>query len=143
MEIFYVAGLTLIGVVLLEAAFGVFVSIRQAIARASFLKHKAEQLKVSVNKKSVASSVDHSGRWKGFRRFTVINKQMEAEDICSFYLSPVDGRQVCSFEPGQHIGFRFTVPGESKPTIRTYSLSAGVANDNVYRVSIKKVPAPP
>ncbi len=143
MEIFYVTGLILIGLVLLDAAFGVLVSLRQAIARARYMKFQSNQLKDNIREKSIAPQADLSGRWKGFRRFTVINKVMEAEDICSFYLSPVDGGPVCSFEPGQHIGFRFTVPGESKPTIRSYSLSAGISNDNAYRVSIKKVPAPP
>ena len=68
---------------------------------------------------------------------------LEAEDICSFYLSPVDGGSVCAFEAGQHIGFRFTIPGDSKPTIRSYSLSAGAIDEKTYRITVKKVPAPP
>lgn len=143
MEFVYVTGLVLMGLALLDAVAGVFVSLRQSFARSKFQQRQAEQLRSMVDQGQRASAEELPGSWKGFRRFNVVNKVMEAEDICSFYLGPVDGEPIRSFEPGQHIGFRFTVPGDSKPTIRSYSLSSGVLEDNLYRVTIKKVPAPP
>ena len=143
MEVVYILGLVLMGLALLDAVAGVAVSIRQSFARAKYQQRQSNRLRTALVEKSPESSGESGGRWKGFRRFSVVNKVMEAEDICSFYLGPVDGNSVCPFEPGQHIGFRFTVPGDSKPTIRSYSLSSGELEDNLYRVTIKKVPPPP
>ena len=143
MEVVYVTGLVLMGLALLDAVAGAVVSLRQSYARNRFQQQKTEQLRGLVDQGHQADSDESPGNWKGFRRFSVVNKVMEAEDICSFYLGPVDGEAITSFEPGQHLGFRFTVPGESKPTIRSYSLSSGELKDPLYRVTIKKVPPPP
>ncbi len=143
MELVYIAGLILMGWVIIDAALGFFSSMRSAQARAKSQDRKAEQLKADLADKSSGSSPEVVTRWRGFRRFSVIDKVTEAEDISSFYLSPVDGGVICPFEPGQHIGFRFTVPGDSKPTIRSYSLSAGASDGKTFRITVKKVPAPP
>ena len=136
MELVYIAGLILMGWVIIDAALGFFSSMRSAQARAKSQDRKAEQLKADLADKSSGSSPEVVTRWRGFRRFSVIDKVTEAEDISSFSLSPVDGGVICPFEPGHHIGFRFTVPGDSKPTIRRYSLRAGASDVKTFLITV-------
>lgn len=80
--------------------------------------------------------------WKGFRRFQIIFKVKEAQDIVSFYLAPVDGKPLPPFFPGQHLTFRLNIPGQPKPVIRCYSLSDSPNHSDYYRVTIKKQSPP-
>lgn len=92
-------------------------------------------------------AAETSESWKGFREFRVVRKVFEDESssICSFYLQPVDGGLLPSFEPGQFLTFQLDIPdpasGEQKSVIRCYSLSDRHGLDH-YRVSIKRVPPP-
>lgn len=100
--------------------------LRERISAASALRVQREQ-------------AEHS--WSGIRKFEVKKKQLEADDQCSFYLVPHDGRQLPLFMPGQYLTFRLNIPGRDKPVIRCYSLSDGPRTD-YFRVTIKRVPAP-
>lgn len=85
--------------------------------------------------------------WRGFRSFRVVRKVTEdkARSICSFYLEPEDGKPLPAFLPGQFLTFRLDVPtpsGGSEQIIRCYSLS-DAPDACCYRVSIKRIPAPP
>ena len=85
--------------------------------------------------------------WVGFRPFRVVRKVIEdqAESIRSFYLEPEDGQPLPSFFPGQFLTFRLEVPaatGGLGPIVRCYSLSDAPTPD-YFRISIKRVPAPP
>ncbi len=80
--------------------------------------------------------------WDGFRKFVVARKEMEATDICSFYLEPHDRRLLPVFMPGQYLTFRLTIPGQSKPVIRCYSLS-DAPKAEYFRVTIKRIGPPP
>lgn len=85
--------------------------------------------------------------WSGFRAFRVDRRVMEdaAQSICSFYLAPVDGEPLPPFLPGQFLTFRLDLPtssGESEQIVRCYSLSDAPRPD-AYRISVKRVPAPP
>ncbi len=86
--------------------------------------------------------------WEGFREFIVQRKVVEddAQSICSFYLVPEDGLPLPAFKAGQFLTFRLNVTnpstGNSTTVIRCYSLS-DAPNTDYYRVSIKRVPAPP
>lgn len=64
-------------------------------------------------------------------------KEKSGSGICSFYLSPHDGRALPSFEPGQFLTFQFKVPSKPKPVVRCYSLSDSPKQD-YYRVSVKR-----
>lgn len=104
------------------------------------------------------AQVEHdqaSGRaaWEGTRKFVVSDKVEEAKDICSFYLSPHDGKPLASYQPGQFLTFQLHIPGQPKPVVRCYSLSdapprcgqedvAVTQENNRYRVSIKRIPPP-
>jgi ferredoxin-NADP reductase len=80
--------------------------------------------------------------WKGFRRFQIIFKVKEAQDIVSFYLAPVDGKPLPPFFPGQHLTFRLNIPGQPKPVIRCYSLSDSPNHSDYYRITIKRQSPP-
>lgn len=81
--------------------------------------------------------------WTGYRKFRILRKQVEADSICSFYLTPHDGRPLPAFLPGQYLTFRLDIPGQKKPVTRCYSLSDGPIHPDHYRVTIKKQSAPP
>ena len=80
--------------------------------------------------------------WDGFRKFVVSRKEMEATDICSFYLEPHDRRPLPVFMPGQYLTFRLAIPGQTKPVVRCYSLS-DAPNPEYFRVTIKRIGPPP
>ncbi|MGB1110510.1 MAG: hypothetical protein ACPG4N_09150, partial [Gammaproteobacteria bacterium] len=80
--------------------------------------------------------------WSGIRKFVVRNKVLEADGVCSFYLTPHDGRPLPPFLPGQYLTFQLDIPGDRKPLTRCYSLSDAPINADYYRVSIKRVPPP-
>lgn len=89
----------------------------------------------------LAKAETDAGAQRGFRDFVVDRKEPESETITSFYLLPSDGKPLASFQPGQFLTFQLTIPGQSKPLMRTYSLSDSPDCD-YYRVSIKREPPP-
>lgn len=103
-----------------------FELLRQRIEAANALRVRREQTQLF---------------WNGYRKFVVQHKIEEAEDICSFYLVPHDGKELPEFRPGQYLTFRVNIPGQSKPVTRCYSLSDG-PNSNYYRITVKRVPPP-
>lgn len=86
--------------------------------------------------------VSPDGNWKGYRQFRVARLVQESESCKSVYLSPVDGKTVIDFRPGQHLTLRFSIPGQAKPVVRCYSLS-DAPDPSGYRISVKRcMPAP-
>lgn len=81
--------------------------------------------------------------WNGFRKFKINIKKPETKDTCSFYLSPHDNKPLPPFLPGQYLTFQLDIPGAGKPVIRCYSLSDSPNHPDYYRVTIKRVGAPP
>lgn len=80
--------------------------------------------------------------WNGLRKFAVVKKIGECEDVNAFYLKPHDGRPLPAFKPGQYLTFQLDLPGRDKPLIRCYSLSDSPHQKEYYRVTIKKEKAP-
>jgi ferredoxin-NADP reductase len=79
-----------------------------------------------------------SAAWKGYRRFIVDRKISEADQICSFYLTPEDGRELPSYEPGQYLTVRLAPAGQTTPLVRCYSLSDRPRSE-YYRLTVKAV----
>lgn len=98
-----------------------------------------EQIAAATALRIQREQAQHS--WNGIRKFEVQKKHLEADDQCSFYLIPHDGKPLPLFKPGQYLTFKLNVPGRDKPIIRCYSLSDS-PSDKYYRVTIKRVPAP-
>jgi uncharacterized protein len=91
---------------------------------------------------------DPAPAWEGFRPFRVARRVVEDAlgSVCSFYLTPLDGLPLPAYRPGQFLTFRLEVPdpvgATRKSIVRCYSLSDRPQPDQ-YRISIKRVPAPP
>jgi uncharacterized protein len=83
-----------------------------------------------------------STAWQGWRNFIVVRKIEESAEITSFYLKPHDGQPIPNFQPGQFLTIKLDIPGQTKPVIRTYSLSDYAETCEYYRLSIKREPAP-
>lgn len=60
----------------------------------------------------------------------------------SIYLVPVDGKPLPLYLPGQFLTLSLKIPGQSKPTIRCYSLSDAPTTE-YFRCTIKKVASDP
>lgn len=75
--------------------------------------------------------------WTDWRDFTIDKKVPESDEITSFYLKPVDGKPLPSFQPGQYISVRTEVPDLKYLQARQYSLSDKHSPD-YYRISVKK-----
>ncbi len=81
--------------------------------------------------------------WSGLRKFYIDRKVLEAEDLCSFYLKAHDRKPLPPFLPGQYLTFQLKVSDHLKPIIRCYSLSDSPTETDHYRVTIKRIGAPP
>jgi len=76
------------------------------------------------------------GSWLGWRRFRIARLVQESQEITSFYLEPVDGEPIASYEPGQYVSVRVWVPELGLKQPRQYSLS-DAASSGHYRISVK------
>lgn len=79
--------------------------------------------------------------WNGNRKFNVVRKVKEADDVFSFYLAAHDQKPIPPFHPGQFLTFRFQIPGQPKPVRRCYSLS-DCPREGYYRITVKRVIGP-
>lgn len=71
-----------------------------------------------------------------WRPFKIARIEQESSTVRSFYLAAADGHALAHFEAGQHLPVRLTLAGETRPSIRTYTLSCA-PSDGFYRLSIK------
>jgi len=75
--------------------------------------------------------------WSGFRPFKVIRKQVESDEITSFYLAPADGAPAGGFEPGQYVSVTRFVERLGVDQPRQYSLS-DAPHGRWLRISVKR-----
>lgn len=75
--------------------------------------------------------------WSGFRPFKVVRKEVESDEITSFYLTPADGSPACGFEPGQYLSVKRFVDELGVDQPRQYSLS-DAPNGKWLRISVKR-----
>lgn len=99
---------------------------------------KAAQAKRDSKTKTDDVAVKASDGWTGWRDFVVDRKVVESNEITSFYLKPEDGQAIPGFRPGQFLTIKLDMPSQSRPVIRTYSLSDYSAKPGYYRLSIKR-----
>ncbi len=117
---------------LLQLAAGIDIALwrrREAAAR--------QQVTANLERRKASAAA-----WSGWRDFRVARREFEdhAHAQCSFYLEPVDGAPLPSFDPGQYL--TVSLPALSERTItRCYSLSDR-PNQASYRITVKRIPAP-
>ncbi|PGH12595.1 hypothetical protein AJ80_06653 [Polytolypa hystricis UAMH7299] len=77
--------------------------------------------------------------WTDWRDFRIVRKVVESTEITSFYLEPVDGGKLPTYNPGQYISVQIEVPslGGGQMQARQYSLS-DVPGKSHYRISVKR-----
>ncbi|MGB6408153.1 MAG: NO-inducible flavohemoprotein [Planococcus donghaensis] len=92
---------------------------------------------IGVEKDMYAHMETQENGWSVFKEFTITRKEKESENITSFYLKPVDGKNVPSYKPGQYISVRMAIPGEKYLFNRQYSLSQAAREDE-FRISVKR-----
>lgn len=83
-------------------------------------------------------NAEANGGWRLFKPFKVANKVKENDLISSFYLEPEDAVTLPEFKPGQYITVRVKAPGEEYTALRHYTISQPKADENVYRISVKR-----
>jgi len=93
-----------------------------------FIQREAE-----IYQKNMAST----GGWEGARRFRLLEKKQESEQVQSLVFAPVDQQPVASYRPGQYLGIRVQPSRSEYQEIRQYSLS-DAANGETYRISVKR-----
>jgi ferredoxin-NADP reductase/phenylpropionate dioxygenase-like ring-hydroxylating dioxygenase large terminal subunit len=112
-----------------------------ALARGpAALKQAAEvqsaQAANTVSATPSASAVAHS-ELNAFVELEVAKVEKESETISSFYLRRADGGSLYSWEPGQFLPIRVTIPGQTGPHLRTFTISTR-CNPDFYRLSIMR-----
>src|SRR6266702_4616339 len=75
--------------------------------------------------------------WSGFRPFKVTRKEVESDEITSFYLTPADGSPACGFVPGQYLSVKRFVDELGVDQPWQYSLS-DAPNGKWLRISVKR-----
>ncbi len=91
---------------------------------------------IEVERKKYDETLAKEGGWKGYKKFTITNKENESKLITSFYLEPVDGKTVPIFNSGQYISIMLDLL-EGGTVVRNYSLSNS-PNGKYYRISVKR-----
>lgn len=140
------AALLVASALLLQAGRSLFAGFRhrKMVAREETTAlHSFREATSDLLTQAQAGKIAEAGSWSGFRKFYIHKRVDEADGITSFYLRPYDGKPVPRYLPGQHLTFRLQIPGNPKPVVRCYSLSDAPIHDNQYRVSIKRLGAPP
>jgi nitric oxide dioxygenase len=92
---------------------------------------------ICVEAEMYNEAASQKGGWDGFRSFIVDRKVIESDVITSFYLKPVDQKEIADFLPGQYISIKLEIEGEEFTHIRQYSLS-DAPGKNYYRISVKR-----
>lgn len=63
--------------------------------------------------------------WFGFKKFTVVEKTRDTDQVYSYVLEPQDHKRLPSFQAGQYITLRFdNIPGCKNTQLRHYSVSS-------------------
>jgi ferredoxin-NADP reductase/predicted pyridoxine 5'-phosphate oxidase superfamily flavin-nucleotide-binding protein len=92
----------------------------------------------------------HTGSWENaartlqadrmrnqWRPFRITRVEDESGVIRSFFLEPADGAGLATYEAGQFLPLRLTLPGHDAPVLRDYTLS-DAPGGRYYRISVKR-----
>ncbi len=142
--------INVIAIVLLAAmSIYLFLAIASNTRRTAFAGNSADiqdqRLRAEIDRIMDQRRIERESNelsWKGFRKFEIGRKVQEGGGICSFYLTPHDGKPLPPFKPGQYLTFGLDIAGQKRQVIRCYSLSDSPYHPDYYRCSIKAAPAP-
>lgn len=137
-------GCVLVGLLTLQVLLMLYVMLRRIYfdREQRRLSRERLQLLIKAAKDQCREVEQVKLLWNGYRKFQVVEKINECDDVYSFYLAPHDGKPLPAFGPGQYLTFQLDIPGRDKSLVRCYSLSDS-PNDRRYRMTIKKEKPPP
>ncbi len=137
-------GVALIGTLTGQTAMILWSALRRHYHERSQLQIERQRLELQVKiAQAQLKQVEQTKTlWSGLRKFKVLRKTCECEDVYSFYLQPHDRKPLPAFKPGQYLTFQLDIPGQPKPVIRCYSISDSPNHSDYYRVTIKREKAP-
>ncbi|HHR6128954.1 TPA: NO-inducible flavohemoprotein [Providencia alcalifaciens] len=94
---------------------------------------------IFINRESAIyhENAEKSGGWEGLREFKVTKKQPQSAVITSFEFTPVDGKAVADYRPGQYITVYLNENSFENQEIRQYSLTTA-PNGKTYRIAVKR-----
>ncbi len=125
---------------------GLTSAVRMMLRRARWQRQYAEERAEFCRRVEATARAARAAKaipdWTGWRPFRVAAVVDEAIDVKSFYFTPVDGRPLAPFAPGQYLTFKLRLPDSDAPLVRCYSLSDRPRQE-YYRVTIKRIVAPP
>jgi ferredoxin-NADP reductase len=132
-------GWLLVGWVSLQGfLFSLRAARRRARMRREFELSRADFCR-RVEATARAARASHAiAEWTGWRPFRVAAIVDESRDVKSFYFTPMDGRPLLPFGPGQYLTFRLPVEEDAAPLVRCYSLSDRPRQD-YYRTTVRLV----
>ena len=141
--LFRLLGLLICLLVIAQLAVYLLRSVTHYFAELNLRRLRVEKLREEISglRSRRSRQTKETSGWNGFRKFRVAKKERESDGCHSFYLAPHDGKPLPSFRPGQYLTFQLKVPGQKKPVIRCYSLSAK-HDERFYRCTIKKMLPP-
>lgn len=93
-----------------------------------FLTGSWEESEQRLSARSMAAT------WRTYRVEDIVD---ESTTIRSFHLYPTDGMGKPPHAAGQHLAIRLTLPGNTHPIIRNYTLSTA-PSDDFLRISVKR-----
>ncbi|MFQ5687096.1 MAG: NO-inducible flavohemoprotein [Candidatus Scalindua sp.] len=91
---------------------------------------------IGAERKKYDETLAKEGGWKGYKKFTITNKENESSLIASFYMEPADGKSIVTCKAGQYISIMLDLP-DGGTVFRNYSLSNS-PNGKYYRISVKR-----
>lgn len=129
---------TISAVIFLQVTTGIVIAIRKRQHREA----------ATLSAGSDAITTPATGAWPGWREFRVEGDGYEdrARSQRTLIMRPLDGLPLPDFAPGQYLTFSIDIPISAIDTKRTivrcYSLS-GQPDAQSYRITVKRMPAPP
>lgn len=144
-ELYWMGGAALVGLLALQALFGLLGAMQRVALQHQQRKQEAEFFQIQVEKArwSLVQDITTSRSWSGWRKFELKRKQIEDKkaEVCSFYLLPHDGKPLANYQAGQFLTLRLPLQANKPPVVRCYSLSEAPTPEH-YRITVKRVGCP-
>ena len=133
------AGVALCGFVVSQTAVGLVGGWRRRHKRGKqhTTRKRAFADQIATLARSARAAQTKFAAWEGTRAMRVAAIVDEAHHVRSFYLTPVDGKPLPSYEPGQYLTLKLPTAHSERPLVRCYSLSDRPRED-YYRFTVKR-----
>ena len=102
---------------------------------------KADEQGIHNGNAGLTPTVPPQPAWNGFRTLRVAAVHQETNEVSSVVLEAVDGSPLPPSVPGQYLVLRLYPDTNSRPIVRSYSIS-GASAAGTYRISVKRGTGP-